>query len=144
MTPKAYERLRQCVRNKKDSDYVFTRKDGSPVVDPREDWYTLCVASKLGVYVLAKGGNGEDYLKYVGLNIHDSRRNAIRNMKRQKISDTVAMRISGHTTRPVFDRYNITDEEDLEHAAVQIAEGQASFGSAVESDTKSDTSTYAH
>jgi hypothetical protein len=48
MTAKVFELMRVCVRGKKDEDYVFTREDGSRVCDPREDWYTLCVAAKLG------------------------------------------------------------------------------------------------
>jgi hypothetical protein len=57
---------------------------------------------------------------YEGLLVHDLRRSGVRNLVRAGVSETVARRISGHKTREIFSRYDITSEKDLNDAEQKL------------------------
>jgi integrase len=85
--------------------YVFLNADGHQLQHHmmRKDWDDAC--TRAGV---------------PGLLFHDLRRSAVRNLRRAGVTQKVAREFSGHKTDAVFDRYNITDFEDLKDAAARL------------------------
>jgi integrase len=110
------ERARETRRP--DCVFVF-HKDRKPIGDFRKSWWNACVAAGLGYF--EKIGEGRTAKKvYHGLLIHDLRRSSVRNMLADGIREKVAMELSGHKTRPVFDRYHIVSEDDLAEACDRL------------------------
>ncbi len=111
--------LYDCLRNQMivkeraypECEYVFFREalspegklEAQPIRNFMAAWRTACRKAKLS-----------------GKVFHDLRRSGVRNLVRSGVSETVAMKISGHKTRSIFQRYNITNEEDLKQAAQRL------------------------
>jgi integrase len=107
-----------------DTPAVFLR-DGEPIKGFRKAWDTACIEAGLcevlkdeqGNPVVVKGKKGKEKVVKVATKLfHDLRRTAIRNLVRSGVPETVCMAISGHRTRSVFQRYDITSERDLMEA----------------------------
>jgi integrase len=135
--------LSQCCHGKQPSDGVLTRDDGSQVLYPQRAWHRLCVATNLGTFICrschqpshqqgrCSKCNVNDW-GYKGLLVHDLRRTAARRLIRAGVSEVVAMQITGHKTRSMFQRYNITVMEDKRDAMAKLQRADAKWSRAAQ------------
>ena len=94
------------------------RDESKPVFNVRDlrySWYKACAAAGFGVYD-SKTRN------YRGLQLHDLRRSAARNLIRAGVDRGTAMSITGHRTESVFERYNITNAADRKDALIRVGQ----------------------
>jgi len=83
--------------------FLNEQKTG-PVLDFRGSWDNACDKAKIGKRL-----------------IHDMRRSAVRNMVESGVSEKVAMELSGHLTRTVFENYHIVSTGDLVKAVEKVS-----------------------
>ena len=104
---------RRRARRDPDSPLVFHR-DGITIRRWRTAWRTACQAAGVPTRFL-----------------HDCRRTAARNLIRANVPERVAMLLTGHKSRAIFDRYNIIHEQELLDAGDQLVEYLAQQAQAV-------------
>jgi len=90
---------------------VFPSRSGDRITDYRKAWQSACKKAGFPGVTYAPGGKV----------LHDLRRTAVRNLVRAGVPETVAMKLTGHKTRAIFDRYDITSGKDLQDAATKLA-----------------------
>jgi integrase len=84
--------------------WVFCLPNGERIGDFRKAWATACKQACIP-----------------GRLVHDFRRTAVRNFERANVSRSAGMKLTGHKTLAVYDRYAITDDGMLKDAAVKLA-----------------------
>jgi integrase len=96
----------------------------------RKEWMKACAACGLGTVTELKERPYDPL--YSGLTLHDLRRSAVRNLRKAGVTEHEAMKISGHKTRSVFERYNIVSTDDIMDAMRKLETASLNNVSATE------------
>jgi integrase len=83
--------------------HVFFRENGAPILSYRHAWADAVEASKI------------DRIP------HDFRRTAVRNLEMAGVPRSTAMKMVGHKTQSIYNRYAIVDEGMLQDGARKLA-----------------------
>ena len=84
----------------------------------RKEWMQACAACGLGRIIEVPEKPYDP--RYEGLTVQDLRRSAARNLVNAGIPERIAMKITGHKTRAVFDRDHIVSTDDVRGAMRQL------------------------
>ena len=100
------------IRNQRwpDCPWLFFRPGGKQIKSIKDAWHEAC--QRAGLW-------NSDTDRPSRL-FHDLRRTGVRNLVRAGVPERVAMQISGHKTRSVFDRYNIVSLADIHDAGAKL------------------------
>jgi integrase len=101
--------------------HVFHR-DGAPIGDFKKAWHSALV--KAGLTHTEKVPGSMKVRIVHDVLFHDLRRTAARNLLAKGVHETVAMKITGHATRSMFDRYSIVSGDDVKKAMKAMTVGR--------------------
>jgi len=101
---------------------------GRPVKDIRTALRKACKQAGIEYGRFAKSG-------FV---FHDLRHTFNTNMRKAGVPESVIMKITGHSTREMFDRYNTIDQEDTREAVGRLETFLASVDQNVDQDQKTE------
>ena len=116
MNDEVKEAIAEALANRNPACSYLFQRDGEQIKDFRGAWESACIEAGFCEVVTDEEG---EQTKIPTKLFHDYRRSAVRDMVRSGIPEGVAMKISGHKTRSVFDRYNIVSDQDLREAAAK-------------------------